>query len=148
MLISNRLLCSYYLIKWGSGAKPPKFYKIIFKFRSFYWIIIEISSYFIFPNVWWGGQTGWGGGPWPPQAPMVATALYNSRILSININESKNSLKKTGGGGQAPSGTNGRYAYVWQVVGRTGLGPVLDSTDVNTVLYSPMKFLTSHSQLI
>ena len=36
--------------------------------------------------------------------------LYNSRILSININESNLSLKNWGGG-QAPSGNYGRYAY-------------------------------------
>ena len=61
----------------GLGAKPPKFYKIIFKFLSFVKILIEISSYFNFPIglVGGGGQTDWWGRGRSPQTPMVATAL-------------------------------------------------------------------------
>ena len=62
----------------GSGTKPQKFYEIIFNFRSFDKIIIEISSYYNFPNVC-GGQIDWGGGRWPP-GPMVATALTVTQI--------------------------------------------------------------------
>ena len=65
--------------------KLPKFYKIIFKFWRFYWIIIEISSYFNFPNVWWRAKPIGGPCP-PPPAPIVAKALIRpNRIKVVNL---------------------------------------------------------------